>query len=58
VGGNRAFEWAFAKGGERRDDLLFYAGGSGYGVLGSGSPAHYRKMLAITRRVAESIQLR
>jgi hypothetical protein len=58
LNGVQAFEWAFAKDGERRDDILFYLGGDGYGVLGKGPPDKYREVLALTRQVAESIQPR
>jgi hypothetical protein len=58
LNGVQAFEWAFAKDGDRRDDILFYLGGDGYGVLGKGPPRRYRYVLATTRRVAESVQPR
>jgi predicted Ser/Thr protein kinase len=58
VNGARAFDWAFAKSGERREDLLFYSGGNGYGVLGTGPPAKYHAVLALTRQVADSIVTR
>jgi predicted Ser/Thr protein kinase len=58
VNGARAFDWAFAKSGERREDLLFYSGGNGYGVLGTGPPAKYHAVLALTRQVADSIVAR
>ncbi len=58
VNGARAFDWVFAKNGGRREDLLFFAGGDGYGVLGTASPAHYKQILAITRRVADSVKPR
>jgi FlaG/FlaF family flagellin (archaellin) len=58
VSGARAFDWAFAKSGERREDLLFYSAGDGFGVLGTGPASKYAKVLALTRRVADSIRPR
>jgi hypothetical protein len=55
LGPETAFDWAFALNGERREDILFFRGGDGYGVLGAGPPSRYREILAVTRRVAESV---
>jgi serine/threonine-protein kinase len=58
LNGARAFDWIFNLNGERREDILFYSGGNGYGVLGTGPPSRSREILAITRSVAESIRSR
>jgi serine/threonine protein kinase len=58
LGSETAFDWVFELDGERREDILFFRGGHGFGVLGTSSPASYREMLAITRRVAESVEAR
>jgi hypothetical protein len=58
LGSDTAFDWAFSLNGERREDILFFRGGDGFGVLGAAPPSRYRQMLSVTRRVAESVTTR
>jgi hypothetical protein len=58
LNGGRAFDWAFTLHGELREDILFYSGANGYGVLGTGPASRSREIFAITRSVAGSIRSR
>jgi hypothetical protein len=58
VGPDPAASWFFQLQGERKLDIVFNHGGTGYSVVGSSLAGDFRGMPLIVRRVADSIQPR
>lgn len=56
LGGDPAFEWDYAEGGEYKVDLFFFRGDDGFAVLGEGPRSALGDLRNVARQVGDSVE--